>query len=74
VKCRYIIGSGTSATLKITKNGVDQVTSISATTTAGSTDFTDFDVASGDYIEVEITAVSGDPEDLSFSLIKEITI
>lgn len=76
VAARYKINSGTSATVKIQKNGVDLTgfTAISVGTTAADTNPADQDVADGDYITLVVTAVSGAPKNLSFSLLLETTV
>jgi hypothetical protein len=78
VSCRYRINSGTSATVKVQKNGVDvtNLTSISVTTTTASTtpvyDATQ-DLADTDMLALVVTAVSGTPTNLSFTLFIENT-
>jgi hypothetical protein len=67
---RHRINSGTSVTVKLQKNGIDVTgfTGISVTTTSTTTDPTDVAVADGDYLQLIVTAVSGSPKNLSFSL------
>lgn len=67
------IRAGTSVTYKITKNGSDQVTGITATTTNNSTDIADFTVVKGDRLAVVVTAVSGTPDGLEVSLLGTVT-
>lgn len=76
VKCRYIIGGGTSVTFKIQKNGSDATgfTELSCTTTVGETDPTDITLANNDKIAAVVTAVSGTPKNLSLTLFIEYSI
>lgn len=73
VKVLYSIQSGTSATCKVQKAGVDVtgLTGLAVTTTPGSTTPTAATVAEGDSIAVVVTAVSGAPTNLSFTVILE---
>lgn len=73
VEARHKIGSGTSATVKLQKNGVDITgfTGISVTTTATLTNPADVTLAAGDYIQPIVTAVSGTPKNLSLSVALE---
>lgn len=73
VAARHKINSGTSATVKLQINGVDVAgfSSMSVTTTATTTDPTDIMLADGDRINLVVTAVSGAPKNLSFSLYLE---
>jgi hypothetical protein len=66
---RYRINGGTSATVKLQKNGVDATgfTAISVTTTSASTDPADVALADGDLLALVVTAVSGTPMNLTFS-------
>jgi hypothetical protein len=75
VKARYVINSGTSVTCKLQANGSDITgfTGISVTTTPGETDPTDVNVADNDRLALVVTAVSGTPKNLSFSLVFEAT-
>lgn len=70
---RYGITGGTSATFKLSKNGVDVTgyTGISATTTYAETDATDVTLANGDRLQPIVTAVSGSPKNLSVSIMIE---
>lgn len=68
VAARSRINGGTSATVKLQKNGVDQVTGLSVTTSNTTHDFTDFSLADGDRINLVVTAVSGVPKNLTFTL------
>lgn len=70
---RYKINSGTSATVKLQINGVDATgfTAMSVTTTSTTTDPTDLALADGDRLALVVTAVSGSPKNLSFSLYLE---
>jgi len=73
VEARHKIGSGTSATVKLQKNGVDITgfTGISVTTTATLTNPADVTLAAGDYIQPIVTAVSGTPKNMSFTVALE---
>lgn len=75
VSCRYIINSGTSATVKLQKNGSDITgfTGISVTTTAASTTPTSVSLADNDKINLVVTAVSGTPKNMSFTIFLEYT-
>jgi len=72
VKARYKINSGTSVTCKLTKNGADITgyTNISVTTTAAETTGT-VSLADNDLIALVVTAVSGTPKNLSFTVFIE---
>lgn len=69
-KCKYIINSGTSVTAKLQLNGSDMTgfTAISVTTTAAETDPADVALVDGDKVALVVTAVSGTPKNMSFSL------
>jgi len=73
VEARHKIGSGTSATVKLQKNGVDITgfTGISVTTTATLTNPADVALAAGDYIQPIVTAVSGTPKNLTLTVALE---
>jgi Right handed beta helix region/Pectate lyase superfamily protein len=75
VACRHKIGAGTSATVKVQKNGVDITgwTGISVTPTDTTTNPADSTLADGDYLQLVVTAVSATPTNLSFSLFIEAT-
>ena len=68
--CRYIIESGTSATVKLKKNGSDVTgfTAISVTTTAANTDAADVALADNDKLTLEVTAIDTAPVGLSFTM------
>lgn len=72
---RYKIYSGTSATVKIQVNGSDATgfTSISVGTTAALTEPAAVTVSDGDYITLVVTAVSGTPTHLSFTMFLDYT-
>lgn len=73
VKCRHRLGSG-SATVKLRKNGVDLAGFTGISVTGASTDTHGVeDVAHDDLIELVVTAVSGSPRDLSFTINLEKT-
>lgn len=73
MQARYKIGAGTSATVKLQKNGADITgfTGISVTTTAGTTTPTAVTLAAGDFIQPIVTAVSGTPQNMTFSVALE---
>lgn len=70
IGCRYKINSGTSATVKLQKNGTDITgfTGISVATTTASTTPTAVTLATDDMLALVVTAISGAPKNLSFSL------
>lgn len=72
-RARYVINSGTSVTAKLQKGGVDVTgyTGISVTTTAATTT-QDAALADTDKLALVVTAVSGTPKNMSFSLFFEI--
>ncbi len=73
--CKYIVNSGTSVTAKLQINGSDATgfTAISVTTTAASTDPTDIVLSGGDKLALIVTAVSGSPKNLTFTIFVEYT-
>ena len=73
VKVRYVINAGTSVTCKIQKNGADLTgfTSIAVTTTIGETDPSDQTLADNDKLALVVTAVSGTPKNLAFTIFIE---
>jgi len=73
VEARHKIGSGTSATVKLQRNGVDITgfTGISVTPTAALTNPADVTLAAGDYIQPVVTGVSGNPTNLSLTVALE---
>ena len=73
VEARHKIGAGTSATVKLQKNGVDITgfTGISVTTTATLTNPTDVTLSAGDYIQPIVTAVSATPKDMTLTITLE---
>lgn len=75
VKARHIINDGTSVTCKLQKNDSDITgfTSISVTTTAADTDPTDVTLADNDKIALVVTAISGNPQNMSFTIFIEYT-
>lgn len=70
---RYRINSGTSVTVKLQKNGVDMAgfTALSVTTTDTTTDPADVTFANNDYVTLVVTAVSGSPKNMSFTIFVE---
>lgn len=75
ISARHRINSGTSATVKLQKNGSDITgfTGISVTTSAADTDPADVSLANNDVISLVVTAVSGTPQNMSFTLFFEYT-
>lgn len=75
VWAKYVIGTGTSATCAIQRNGtnVTGFTGLVASTTAGQTTGSQA-ISDGDMIAVVITAISGSPANLSFSIAFESTV
>lgn len=73
VEARHVIGSGTSATVKLRRNGVDIAgfTGMSVTPTAALTNPADIALAAGDYIQPVVTAVSGTPKNLTLTIALE---
>jgi hypothetical protein len=69
-KCRYRINSGTSVTCKLQKNGADITgyTGMSVTTTTAQTDADDVTLADNDMLALIVTAVSGTPKNMTFTL------
>jgi hypothetical protein len=70
ISASYKIGAGTSATVKIQKNGVDATgfTGMSATTTLNTTNPADITLADDDLLQPIVTAVSGSPKNMSMSV------
>ena len=75
VEARHIINTGTSVTCKLQKNGSDITgfTGISVTTTAANTDPADVTLANDDKLALVVTATSGNPQNMSFTLFIEYT-
>jgi hypothetical protein len=73
---RHVINSGTSATVKLQRNGSDVTgfTGISVTTTATTTNPTDVGLSENDRLALVVTGVSGKPKNLSFTLFIEHTV
>lgn len=71
---RYVINSGTSATVKLQKNGVDVagLTGISVTTTAATTTQA-ASLANNDKLALVVTAVSGTPKNMTFTVYLDYT-
>ena len=76
VKARYMIGTGTSATCKLTKNGSDITgfTGLVAATAPAQVTPTGVAVAENDIIAVVVTGVSASPGNLSMTVVIEKTI
>ncbi len=75
VSATHRINTGTSATVKVQRNGIDVTgfTGISVTTTTSTTNPADVVLASGDTLAIIVTATSGTPQNLAFSLFYEVT-
>lgn len=75
-KVLHEMGSGTSATLKLQKNGSDLTgfTGIEVKAEKKTTDPGDQSLADGDVIAPVVTAVSGTPKNLSFAIVIEHTV
>lgn len=75
VKARHQINVGTSVTCKLQKNGIDIAgfTGISVTTTPADTNPTDVVLADNDELALVVTAVSGTPQNMTFTLFIEHT-
>lgn len=73
IAARHMIQSGTSATVKLQKNGSDITgfTAISVTTTATTTDPANVALANNDRIALVVTGVSAAPQNLTFTLYLE---
>lgn len=71
--CRHKINSGTSATVKLQTDGADLTgfTGIVVTTTATTTNPSDLFLASDTRLALVVTAVSGTPKNLSFTVYLE---
>lgn len=70
VDTRYRINAGTSATVKLQRNGSDITgyTGISVTTTSSDTNGPDTALSNNDMIALVVTSVSGTPTNMSFTL------
>jgi len=76
IKAMHRINSGTSATVKLQKNGTTDITgftSISVTTTTGTTDPADQTLANNDMVQLIVTAVDGTPKNMTFTIFVEYT-
>lgn len=75
VACKYKINSGTSATVKLQRNGVDVTgfTGLSVTTTAATSDPADVTLTDSDQLQLVVTAIAGNPQNMSFSIFLETT-
>lgn len=73
ISARHKINGGTSANVKLTKNGTDITgfTNITVNTTASDTDPTDVSLANNDLIALVVNSVSGSPMNMSFTLFLE---
>jgi hypothetical protein len=75
-KVRYVINSGTSVTFDIKINGSNATgfTSLSATTTAATTDPSDVSLSDLDKIAPVVSAVSGTPKNLTITAFLKHTV
>jgi hypothetical protein len=75
VQARHVIHAGTSATVKVQKNGVDATgfTGISVTTTATTTSGS-VALADNDLLALVVTAVAGSPTNLTFTVYIDYTV
>lgn len=75
VKARHQIQAGTSVTLDVEVNGVGATgfTGISVTTTPTDTDPSDVVLSNNDEISIVVSAVSGTPQNMSFTIFIEVT-
>ena len=76
VKARHRINAGTSVTCKLQKNDVDITgfTGITVTQTSADTDPADVVLADNDKLALVVTAISGVPQNLTFSIFIENTV
>jgi hypothetical protein len=76
IKAVHLIHSGTSATVKLTKNGADLsgFTGISVTPEKQTTNPADQSVEDGDLIGLVVTAISGSPRNMTFTVAIERTL
>ena len=75
IQARHKIQSGTSATVKLQKNGVDIAgfTGISVTTTSTTTNPADVTLAADDFIQLIVTAIDSQPKDMTFTVTLELS-
>lgn len=75
VSARHRLNSGTSATVKVQVNGSDAsgFTGISVTTTSADTDPADVTLNNNDTVSLVVTATSGSPQNMSFTVFLEYT-
>lgn len=75
IACRHRINSGTSATVKLQLNGTDITgfTGITVTTAAATTNPADAALNDGDMLGLVVTGTNNSPQNMSFSMIFEIT-
>lgn len=76
VSCKYKINNGTSATVSLKRNDIDIAgyTGVSVGMVEGTTDASDVTLADGDKLSLVVTAVSGNPLNLSFTVFIEHTV
>lgn len=74
VGVRAKIGSGTSIAVQLTKNGVNVGGAVTVTTAAATTSLGPTAVASNDDLDIVLSAATGNPADLSYTLILEHSI
>jgi hypothetical protein len=70
IGARAVLGSGTSVVCQLQRNGSNLGSTISVTTTAATTAFSQA-LADGDAIDLVLSSPVGSPTDLSFTLIIE---
>ena len=72
---KAVINAGTSVTLDVKVNGSNATgfTAISVTTTAGGAFPGNVSLSDGDKVAIVVSAVSGTPKNMSFSLFLEYT-
>lgn len=77
ISCRYVIHSGTSATVHLTQNGstLTGFSSVSVTTTASSTTpGSPVTLNDGDMLALVVDAISNSPQNLTFSIVLQVSV
>jgi len=76
VSARYQINSGTSVVCKLQRNGADITgfTGITVTTTPADTDPPDVALNDNDAVALVVTAVSGTPKNMSFTVFLDLSV
>lgn len=72
-RVRHRINSGTSATCDIEVNGTPVIEDIDVTTTTTTTDPADIELSDGDEVALVVTAVSGSPKNMTFTVVLKHT-